>query len=187
MFVAMTRSNAAPSRRSVTMSSGRGRERTSGGAADAHRLGAGVHQSDGPGRAARLRRRLPGPAGRSSRGTRRRVSPCRCRCISLIRFSVGGESRDAPQVRHDAWIDVGGHDLAGRSSAREAERDERVHDRPRLIALRRAGLEERRSRRQVQAGTDDEHPPDAAVGLERLQDAEARSTRRSPPRRPCRC
>ena len=52
-------------------------------------------------------------------------------------------------------------------------RDERVHDRPGLVAFRRADFEERRPGRQIEPGTDDEHAADAPVGLERLDDPEA--------------
>ena len=74
-------------------------------------------------------------------------------------------------MRHDARIDVCGDDFEV-VQAGQVVGDERIHDRPRLIALRRSNFEQACSRRQVQTGSDDEHFPDALFGRERLDDAE---------------
>ncbi len=75
------------------------------------------------------------------------------------------------QVIDDAGIDIGADDLQVVEPC-EAECDQRVDDRPRLIAFRRSRVDEARPRRQVQAGSDDQDAPHAAHGFERLQHVE---------------
>ncbi len=74
-------------------------------------------------------------------------------------------------MRDNARIDVCGDDFE-LVQAGQVVGDEGIHHRPWLIALRRSNLEEARSRREVQTGSDDEHFPDALFRRQAFDDAE---------------
>ena len=61
---------------------------------------------------------------------------------------------------HDPRVDVGGNDLQV-IGARQPERQQRVDERPRLVALRRTVVDQGGTRRQIEPRADHEHAPDA--------------------------
>src|SRR5262249_57811313 len=79
----------------------------------------------------------------------------------------------SPKTIDDARIDVGADHLEI-VEAGQAQADERVDDRPRLIALRRPDLEHPGARGEIDAGSDDQHAADAARRVEPFQYAKAR-------------
>ena len=57
---------------------------------------------------------------------------------------------------------------------RQPEREQRVGDRPGLIAFRWPALDQRRARCEIESGPDNQDAANTALGVERFQDSQPR-------------
>ena len=171
MLVAMTRSNGSSVEALGHDVEALGVEGAGGGRADAH----GSAQVPLEGRSGG-RRRIRGGDGAAQAGEILAVLRRQGHGLAVANLAHevqhGRRVVRAPQVRDHARVDVGSDHLQVAEPG-EPVRDERVHHRPGLVALRRARLQEPRARREIQPGADDEDAANTAVRIERLQDAQA--------------